>query len=50
MLSGDVDGGVIAAGQVVGLIHDVPTCAELIARMVADCRSHLAQAQRWVAD
>ena len=22
---------------------------ELIARMVADCRSHLAQAQRWVA-
>lgn len=50
MLSGDVDGGVIAAGQVVGLIHDIPSCAELIERMVADCRAHLAQAQRWTAE
>lgn len=36
--SGDVDGGLVWASQVVGLIHDIPTCAELMARMVADCR------------
>lgn len=39
--SGDVDGGLVWASQVVGLIHDIPTCAELMARMVADCRMAL---------
>ncbi len=39
--SGEVDGGVITAGQCIGLIHDVPTCAELIARMVRECRERL---------
>ncbi len=48
--SGDVDGGVIAAGQVVGLIHDIPTCAELIERMVSECRTQLAQAARWASE
>jgi nitronate monooxygenase len=43
--SGDVHGGVIAAGQCVGLIDDVPSCAELIARMIADCRDHLDRAR-----
>lgn len=47
--AGDVDGGSIAAGQVVGLIDDIPSCADLIERMVADCRTHLAQANRWAA-
>lgn len=47
--SGDVDGGVVAAGQVIGLIDDVPRCAELIERMVADCRAALARAQAWSA-
>ncbi len=41
---GDVDGGMIAAGQVIGLIDDIPTCAELIERMVADCHRHLLRA------
>jgi NAD(P)H-dependent flavin oxidoreductase YrpB (nitropropane dioxygenase family) len=45
--SGDVNGGVVAAGQVIGLIDDVPTCADLIERMVADCRAALARAQAW---
>ena len=48
--SGDVDGGVIAAGQVVGLIHDIPSCAELIERMVSECRTQLAQAARWASE
>ena len=42
---GDVDGGVITAGQVVGLIDDIPTCAELIERMVEECRERLNAAQ-----
>jgi NADH:quinone reductase (non-electrogenic) len=39
---GDVDGGVITAGQVIGLIDDVPTCVVLIERMVAECRERLS--------
>lgn len=42
--SGAVDGGVVAAGQVVGLIDDIPSCAELIERIVIDCRQHLRRA------
>jgi NADH:quinone reductase (non-electrogenic) len=41
---GDVDGGVVSAGMVIGLIDDIPTCAELIERIVTDCRQHLRQA------
>jgi nitronate monooxygenase len=40
--TGDVDAGLIWAGQVVGLIDDVPSCAELIERIVAECRERLA--------
>ncbi|MCU1614401.1 MAG: Enoyl-acyl carrier protein reductase [Frankiales bacterium] len=34
--TGDLDAGVWTAGLVQGLIHDVPTVAELVGRMVAD--------------
>lgn len=46
--TGDIERGVIAAGLVIGLIDDVPSCAELIERMVTDCRAHLRQALGWV--
>lgn len=46
---GDPSQGLIWAGQTVGLIHDIPSCAELIERMVAECRAHLATASRLVA-
>ncbi|MGW1420135.1 NAD(P)H-dependent flavin oxidoreductase [Bradyrhizobium manausense] len=36
--AGDLDAGLIWAGQVQGLIHDVPTCKDLIERIVADAR------------
>jgi nitronate monooxygenase len=36
---GDVDIGVWSAGMVQGLIHDVPSCAELIHRIVADAEA-----------
>jgi NAD(P)H-dependent flavin oxidoreductase YrpB (nitropropane dioxygenase family) len=39
--SGEVDNGVVSAGQCIGLIDDIPTCAELIKRMVAECRERL---------
>ncbi|MHC4055744.1 NAD(P)H-dependent flavin oxidoreductase [Bradyrhizobium sp. 25ACV] len=36
--TGDLDAGLIWAGQVQGLIHDVPTCKHLIERIVADAK------------
>ncbi|AOK29687.1 MULTISPECIES: NAD(P)H-dependent flavin oxidoreductase [Burkholderia] len=39
--SGEIDGGVITAGQCIGLIDDVPSCAELLQRMVTECRERL---------
>ncbi|MBS1195473.1 MAG: Enoyl-[acyl-carrier-protein] reductase [Actinobacteria bacterium] len=36
---GDVDGGVLTAGQVTGLIHDIPTVAELVGRIVAEAEA-----------
>jgi len=44
--SGAVDDGLVWAGQAVGLIDDVPTCAELIERIVAECRSALQRGAR----
>ncbi|MGE8063558.1 NAD(P)H-dependent flavin oxidoreductase [Pseudomonas sp. NPDC089569] len=41
MLSGETDAGLICASQVIGLIDDLPTCAELVERIVADCRAAL---------
>jgi NAD(P)H-dependent flavin oxidoreductase YrpB (nitropropane dioxygenase family) len=45
--SGDVQGGVVSAGMVIGLIDDVPTCEELIQRMVSECRERLTAAQAY---
>ena len=36
MIDGDVDAGAWSCGMVAGLIHDVPTVAELIARIMAE--------------
>ncbi len=38
MASGDTDGGAIPLGMSVALANDLPTCAELIARIVLDAR------------
>ncbi len=37
--SGNIDDGVIPCGQGVGLIHDVPTVAELMERIIAEARA-----------
>jgi NADH:quinone reductase (non-electrogenic) len=46
--SGDVDGGVLTAGMVVGLIDDIPTCAQLIERITLEAREHLSRALSWM--
>jgi len=42
--AGRVDDGIVTAGQCVGLIEDIPSCAELIERMVAEARGQLQRA------
>ena len=36
--TGDIEAGLIWAGQAQGLIHDVPSCRELVDRIVAEAR------------
>ena len=37
--TGDTDAGIWSAGQTQGLIHDIPTCQELIARIVGEAEA-----------
>src|SRR5215472_2549022 len=37
--SGDTDAGIWSAGQTQGLIHDIPTCKELIANIMTEAES-----------
>jgi NAD(P)H-dependent flavin oxidoreductase YrpB (nitropropane dioxygenase family) len=41
--TGDLDAGLIWAGQVQGLIHDVPTCQVLIDRIMTDATAIIAE-------
>ena len=43
MTEGDMDAGAWSCGMVAGLIRDVPTCAELIDRIMAQARQLIAQ-------
>ena len=43
LVDGNVDSGVMASGQVVGVIDDLPSCAELIERIIAEARETLAR-------
>jgi nitronate monooxygenase len=40
--TGDLDAGLIWAGQIQGLIHDIPTCAELLDRIVREAEAIIA--------
>ena len=40
---GDPDFGIWSAGMVQGLIHDIPTCAELVSRIVGEAEAIIAQ-------
>ncbi|MBP0437032.1 NAD(P)H-dependent flavin oxidoreductase [Tianweitania sediminis] len=41
--TGAVDEGLVWASQVIGLVDDIPTCAELIERMIHDCREAMTR-------
>jgi NAD(P)H-dependent flavin oxidoreductase YrpB (nitropropane dioxygenase family) len=41
--TGNLDAGLIWAGQVQGLIHDIPTCAELIAKIMSDAEAIISR-------
>jgi len=43
-INGDPDFGVWTAGQVIGLIHDIPSCAELVARIEKEAEETLKAA------
>ncbi len=42
--SGEIDSGLIWAGQAIGLIDDIPRVSELIERIMAECRERLSLA------
>jgi len=44
--TGDVDYAPLMVGQSIGLISDVPTCAELLRRMAAEAKEISAQAAK----
>jgi NAD(P)H-dependent flavin oxidoreductase YrpB (nitropropane dioxygenase family) len=41
LVRGNTDAGVLASGQVVGALHDLPTCADLITGIVDDAEATL---------
>ena len=43
LVDGRPDLGVMASGQVVGVIDDLPSCAELVERIVAEAAAVLAR-------
>jgi nitronate monooxygenase len=42
MLEGEMDAGAWSCGMVAGLIHDIPTCKELIDRIMAEAKALIA--------
>lgn len=48
LVEGDVEAGVLASGQVVGLLNDLPTCEELIDRVVTGAAEELRRASSYV--
>jgi NAD(P)H-dependent flavin oxidoreductase YrpB (nitropropane dioxygenase family) len=50
LVEGNTDAGVLASGQVAGILDDLPSCAELIESIVRDAIEHLRAASALVAD
>lgn len=50
LVEGNTDAGVLASGQVAGIIDDLPSCAELIEAVVSEAIEHLQQASAFVVD
>ncbi len=41
--TGDLDAGIWSAGITIGLIHDIPSCEELVNNMERDAEAHIAR-------
>src|ERR1700712_2346032 len=50
LVEGDTDAGVLASGQVVGVIDDLPTCEELVDRVVTEAADCLRRTTGYLAD
>jgi NAD(P)H-dependent flavin oxidoreductase YrpB (nitropropane dioxygenase family) len=48
LVEGNTDAGVLASGQVAGIVEDLPSCAELIDAIVAEAVKHLQSAAAFV--
>jgi NAD(P)H-dependent flavin oxidoreductase YrpB (nitropropane dioxygenase family) len=48
LVEGNTDAGVLASGQVAGIVEDLPSCAELIQTIVAEAVKHLQLASAFV--
>jgi NAD(P)H-dependent flavin oxidoreductase YrpB (nitropropane dioxygenase family) len=48
LVEGNTEAGVLASGQVAGILDDLPSCAELIQTIVADAIKHLQAASALV--
>ena len=46
MVKGDLRSGVMAGGQVAGLLDDLPSCKELIDRIAAEAEAVLARLEK----
>jgi nitronate monooxygenase len=49
MQGGDMDGGIWSTGQSQGLIHDIPTCAEVVRNIMAQAEAVMQRNARLVA-
>lgn len=50
LVEGNTEAGVLASGQVAGIIDGLPSCAELVATIVRDAVGHLRAASSLISD
>ena len=50
LVEGNTDAGVLASGQVAGILDDLPSCAELVPAIVAEAITHLQAAGSFVVN
>jgi NAD(P)H-dependent flavin oxidoreductase YrpB (nitropropane dioxygenase family) len=48
LVEGNTDAGVLASGQVAGILDDLPSCAELVDSIVNDAIRHLREASAFI--
>src|SRR6201985_1540268 len=48
LVDGNTEAGVLASGQVDGILDDLPSCAELVLAIVADAVAHLQKASGFI--